>query len=82
MGSVKGLVPYQRVVLGVPRDAQTFTNWQLFIVQTLWHVSRFIDDQAAGGSKSEKVARSRLKYPYKKGTRTLKPSISWFEPAY
>ena len=25
---------------------------------------------------------SRLKYPYKKGTRTLKPSFSWFEPAY
>ena len=27
--------------------------------------------------------KNRLKYPYKKGrTRTLKPSISWFEPAY
>ena len=24
----------------------------------------------------------RVKYMNKKGTRTLKPSISWFEPAY
>ena len=24
----------------------------------------------------------RVKYMNKKGTRTLKPSVSWFEPAY
>ena len=27
-------------------------------------------------------ATGRVKYRYKKETRTLKPSFSWFEPAY
>ena len=41
---------YHRVPSGMPHSAQTSTNWQSFIVQTLWRVSHFDDQTAPKGA--------------------------------